>query len=76
MNKSRFKIVGITPPGKIDIFGFGVVNLYECDDDKLEKILKATDLPYIYPAVEVPKPVKEIYIKQKVSKKTSTKKSE
>lgn len=76
MGKRRFRIVGIQEPGKVDVYPLGIVNLYACDDDQLEKIKNATGCDFIQPEVDAPEPTKEISLTRKVNRKTRSKKGE
>lgn len=70
--KRKYRIVGIYPPGRVDMLQFGEVNLFELTDDKLEEILNKTGCRYIVPEIDAPKPSKDITL-SRATKKNSPK---
>lgn len=54
----KWRIVGIKPPGRVDIYPFGEICLSDLDDATLEKIKIETGCEYIQPVP--PEPTKDI----------------
>jgi len=69
MARRKFKIVGIKEPGRVDIFPYGTINLYDQSDDRLEEILNKTGCSFIKPFIDAP----AITIKETKNEKTTPK---
>lgn len=69
MAKRKYRVVGIKPPGDVDLWPIGVVRLYDCDDARLKEILDQTGTRFIERVPDAPAPTKEIKV-AKSSKKT------
>lgn len=48
-NTSLFTLRGLRAPGRVDIFGFGLVTLNKLTDAKLIEIYKSGRCPYLVP---------------------------
>lgn len=70
MAKRKYRVVGIKPPGTVDLYPFGVVDLYDCDDARLKEILDQTHSRFIEPAPNAPEPTQAILVEKRVGKKS------
>jgi|GEM_PF-3596621 len=73
MAKRKYRVVGIKPPGEVDLWPIGVVRLYDCDDARLKEILDKTGTSLIELAPDAPAPVRDITVEKKKINKTNPK---